>query len=67
MLYVFVQDVLKFRLPDYEVPYVTLVADKIEVIKDNILSNPQREEPFDFKFRRMVKDLYKRTTIKIVC
>lgn len=66
MLYVFVEDKHKFKLPDYESPYITLVASTVDAIKDNILSNPQREEPFDFKFRRMVKDLYKRTAIKIV-
>lgn len=66
VLYLLVEDVLKFRIPDYEAPYITLVADNIDTIKLHIMSNPVREEAFNFKFRRLVKDLYKRTMVKII-
>lgn len=66
MIYLFVKNVLDFKIPEYEEPYITLVADKIETIMGHILERPSGAEPLSFKFRRMVKDLYRRTVVTVL-
>jgi hypothetical protein len=57
---------LDYKIPDSEVPYLTLVSDSLKTIIDHIKTKPKREEPAIFKFKRLVKDLYRRSTVKIL-
>lgn len=37
MIYLFVRNALNFKISEYEEPYITLIADKIETIMSRIL------------------------------
>lgn len=60
------KELLNFKIMDYELPYITLVAEDLNLIKEHIKKRPKREEPAKFKFNRLVKDLYRRATIAII-
>lgn len=66
VIYLLVENVLNFKLPEYEEPYITLIADNVEAIKQHLAGKPKGAEPTIFKFRRLVKDLYRRTVVKIL-
>jgi hypothetical protein len=65
VIYLYIKDALNYKIPDYEAPYITLIADSLQTIIDHVKSQPKREEPATFKFRRLVKDLYRRSTVRI--
>lgn len=66
VIYVLVKNVLNYQIPDYELPYLTLVSDSLQAIIDHVKTNPKREEPAIFKFKRLVKDLYRRSTARVL-
>ncbi len=66
LIYVLVEDSLNFKLPEYEEPYITLIADNVKTIKTHLQRRPEGAEPTLFKFRSMVKDLFRRTVVKIL-
>ena len=66
VVYVLVRNVLNYMVPDYELPYLTLVSDSLQAIIDHVKTNPKREEPAIFKFKRLVKDLYRRSTARVL-
>ena len=61
----FVDDVYEFKLAEYEEPYIYLVSNDIEQIKKSIIKRPEGDDSLNFKFRRMVKDLFRRTVVRI--
>lgn len=65
MIYLYIKNALNYKVPDYEAPYLTHIADSLQTIIDHVKTQPKREEPAIFKFKRLVKDLYRRSTVRI--
>jgi hypothetical protein len=66
VIYLLVDQVLDFKIPDYHEPYIFQVYQEIEKIRSSLLTRPEGKESLTFKFRRMVKDLYRRTVVRIL-
>lgn len=47
-------------------PYFNLISSSLNVIVNSIKSRPEREDALNFKFRRLVKNLYRKVTITIL-
>ena len=65
VVYLFVDRVYEFKLAEYEEPYIFKVSNDIEEIKKSILKRPEGDDSLNFKFRRLVKDLFRRTVVRI--
>jgi hypothetical protein len=66
VIYLLADRVLDFKIPEYHEPYIFQVYESIDNIKNSLLTRPEGNESLTFKFRRMVKDLYRRTVVKIL-
>jgi len=65
-VYVRVQDVHRYRVPDYDAPYVTMVTDNMELLAEQLTSQRQETVTSEILFKRLVKDLYRKMLVMVV-